>query len=79
MSQRVGLVLSDEALAVIAANATERKRGEFVSNVLVDYARVMDSLSEADDEEDTGLLRRLHSQMARLEKQMALLLNKLED
>ena len=70
-------MLSDEALAVIDAKATERKRGEFVSNVLVDYAQVMGSISESVDN-STGLLGHLQEQMARLEKQMAILINKLE-
>ena len=36
--KRIALVMQDEALDVIEQNAVERKRGEFVSNVLIQYA-----------------------------------------
>lgn len=76
MSQRVTLVLSDEAIEVIAANATERKRGEFVSSLLMDYARTTGDMNgvHADD----GILERIDSRLTRLEKQMAILIKRLE-
>ena len=73
MSQRVTLVLSDEATGVIDANATERKRGEFVSSVLVDYGRITGGISALGDDDD-GILERIDSRLARIEKQMAILL-----
>ena len=76
MSQRVTLVLSDEAVGVIEANATERKRGEFVSSLLVDYARTTGDANEADS--DDGILERIDSRLTRLEKQMAILIKRLK-
>ena len=73
MSQRVTLVIEDDAVAVIEANATERKRGEFVSNVLMDYARLTGGVSALGDDDD-GILERIDSRLARIEKQMGLLL-----
>ena len=35
---RINLSLTSEALDVIYASATERKRGEWVSNAIVSYA-----------------------------------------
>ena len=78
MSQRVALVLTDEAAAIIDDNATERKRGEFVSNLLMDYARVTGGVSPLGDDDD-GILERIDSRLARIEKQMALLFTRLED
>ena len=72
-TKKVQLTLTDDALAVIDANATERKRGEFVSNVLVDYARITGGVSALGDDDD-GLLERIDSRLARIEKQIGLLL-----
>lgn len=69
--------MTDEALQIIEANATERKRSEFVSSVLVDYAKITGGLSELGDDDD-GILERIDSRLARLEKQMVVLLNRLE-
>lgn len=72
-TKKVQLTLTDDALSVIEANATERKRGEFVSNVLIDYARLTGGISSLGDDDD-GLLERIDSRLARIEKQMSLLL-----
>lgn len=78
MTKKVQLVLTDEALEVIDAHAPgERKRGEWVSDVLVDYARITAGISVLGNDGD-GLLERIDSRLARLEKQMAILINKLE-
>lgn len=45
MAQRTVLALTDEALQVIEANATERKRSEFVSAVHVDDAGITGGVS----------------------------------
>lgn len=71
--KKVQLTLTDEALSVIDANATERKRGEFVSNILVDYARITGGISSLGNDED-GLLERIDSRLARIEKQVGMLL-----
>jgi len=73
MPSRTVLALSEDALSVIEANATERKRGEFVSSILVDYARVTGGISTLGDDDD-GILERIDSRLARIEKQMAILL-----
>lgn len=75
MANRTFLALSDDALKVIEANATERKRGEFVSNVLVDYARLTSGVSALRDD---GILERIDSWLARLEKQIAILMSRVE-
>ncbi len=68
--EKVTLALTDEALQILDTNATERKRGEFVSNVLVDYSRIMSGTSALGDE-DKGLLERMDNRLARIEKQLA--------
>ena len=73
MANRTFLALTDDALKVIEANATERKRGEFVSNILVDYGRITGGISALGDDDD-GILERIDSRLARIEKQMAILL-----
>ena len=72
MAHQTVLALTDEALQVIEANPTERKRSEFVSAVLVDYARITGGVSDLSDDDD-GILERIDSRLARLEKQMAIL------
>lgn len=62
MAQKVQLTLSDEALQIIDANATERKRGEFVSNALVAY--VGGGAASGED----GILERIENRLARIEK-----------
>lgn len=74
MTKKVQLVLTDEALEVIDAHAPgERKRGEWVSDVLVDYARITAGISTLGSDED-GLLERIDSRLARIEKQLGLLI-----
>lgn len=75
MTQKVQLTLSEDALQVIETNATERKRGEFVSSVLVDYARITGGVSSLGDDDD-GILERIDNRLARIEKQLGLLLSK---
>ena len=72
MSVKVQFVISDEALAVINSNATERKRGDWLSNAVVEYSRITTGVPGSGDED--GLLERIDSRLARIEKQMGLLL-----
>ena len=65
-TQRVVLALTEEAAQVIDGNATERKRGEFVSQVLVQYQEDRESAEK-------GLLERIEARLARIE---AILLKK---
>lgn len=57
------LALKPEAVAVIDANATERKRGEFVSRVLLAYGQEKESA-------ELGLLERIEARLARIEKML---------
>lgn len=70
---KVTLALTESALSYINANATERKRGEFVSAALEDYARIMAGVGELGNG-DAGLLERIDSRLGRIEKQLALLI-----
>ena len=73
---RTVLYLSPEAVAVIEANApSPNKKGEWTSNTIVDYARVMSGTSPLGNDDD-GILERIDSRLARIEKQMGLLLAK---
>ena len=76
MSQRTKTVLSltPQAVDILEASATERKRGEFVSGLLCDYDRLMSGVG-ALGEDDTGILERIDNRLARIEKQMDLMLS----
>jgi len=63
-SKKVGLVLSGEALEVLNANATERKRGEFVSQLLLEWAE-----GQAGDSEP-GILESIAASVRRIEKRL---------
>lgn len=77
MTKKIQLVLTDDALEVIDTYAPgERKRGEWVSDVLVDYAKVTAGLSMPVNNED-GLLERIDSRLARIEKQLAVVIKNL--
>ena len=56
---RINLSLTSEALDVIYASATERKRGEWVSNAIVSYAR-------STELSDKGALERLEAKIDRM-------------
>jgi len=56
---RINLSLTSEALDVIYASATERKRGEWVSNAIVSYAR-------STELSDKGALERLEAKIDRV-------------
>lgn len=71
MSIKVQFVISDEAMNVINAAATERKRGEWLSDVVVQYSRIVTGEPAPDDD---GLLERIDSRLARIEKQVGLLI-----
>lgn len=63
-SKKVGLMLSGEAVAILDANATERKRGEFVSNLLVEWAK-----GQTPDTEP-GILESIAASVRRIEKRL---------
>ena len=56
---RINLSLTSEALDVIYASATERKRGEWISNAIVSYAR-------STELSDKGALERLEAKIDRM-------------
>lgn len=74
MSVKVQFVITDEALEVINANATERKRGEWLSNAVVEYDRLMTGKPSVED--DTGLLERIDARLAHVERQLAVIIQK---
>lgn len=74
MSVKVQFVISDEAMEVINSNATERKRGDWLSSAVVEYHRILNGVPVHSDNTDNGLLERIESRLARIEKQLAAML-----
>ena len=71
---RTVLNLSPEAVAAIETNApSPNKKGEWASAVITDYVRLTAGISSLGDDDD-GILERIDSRLARIEKQMGLLL-----
>jgi hypothetical protein len=62
--RKVAFVLTDEALAILDKHTTPRKRGEFVSRLLVEWAA---GQNEADR---SGILERMERRLERMEKLM---------
>jgi archaellum component FlaC len=73
VKEKVMLAFTDEALGIINANASERKRGEWVSKVVTDYNRIMSGVGDSGDE-NSGLLERIDNRLAKIEKQLAVLI-----
>ena len=73
MSVKVQFTISDEALEVINESATERKRGEWLSNAVIEYGRLVTGVA-GEPGEDVGLLEQINSRLARIEKQVGLLI-----
>lgn len=72
-TRKVQFVLAKEALAIVDAKAEgERKKGEWISRAIIDYARIMAGVGELNGD-DTGLLERIDGRLARMEKQLAVL------
>lgn len=74
MSVKVQFVISDEAMEVINNAATERKRGEWLSNVVVEYSRIVTGMPA--QPVDDGLLERIDGRLANVERQLAVLIQK---
>ena len=74
MSVKVQFVISDDAMEVINSAATERKRGDWISKAVLEYSRIVTGLpaQSADD----GLLERIDSRLANVERQLAVLIQK---
>lgn len=64
-SKKVVLTLSGEAWAILDANATERKRGEFVSTLLLNWKE-----SQTSRADDLGILESIAASVRRIEKRL---------
>lgn len=58
--QKVTLALSEQALTIIGQHASERKRGEFVSACIEEWARQR-------QEPEGGIMERIEAKLNRLE------------
>lgn len=74
MSVKVQFVISDDAMEVINSAATERKRGDWISKAVLEYSRIVTGLPAQSD--DNGLLERIDSRLANVERQLAVLIQK---
>ena len=74
MSVKVQFVISDDAMEVINSAATERKRGDWISKAVLEYSRIVTGLPAQSD--DNGLLERVDSRLANVERQLAVLIQK---
>ena len=57
--ERMTLSLTSEAIDIVTASATERKRGEWISNAIISYAR-------STELSDKGALERLEAKIDRV-------------
>lgn len=74
---RTVLNLTPEAVDAIERNApSPNKKGEWASMAIVEYDRISRGVSALGDDDD-GILERIDSRLARLEKQLAVLMGKL--
>ena len=73
MTQKLQLYLSDDAAEIIRQSTTERKRGEWLSNVVVEYSRIVTGSPAPSDD---GLLERIDGRLANVERQLAVLIQK---
>ena len=73
---RTVLNLTPEAIEAIERNApSPNKKGEWASMAVVEYDRINRGIGTLGDEDD-GILERIDSRLARLEKQLAVLMGK---
>ena len=77
-STKVSLVLSGDALAVLDKQSSPRKRGEFVSSLLIQYGMADSGIEQIDVESMklmimglAGANKSLEARVIRLEKQLA--------
>ena len=74
MSTKVQFVLSDEALELINRSATERKRGEWISQVVLEYSRIIGATPD-NPADNAGLLERIDNRLVNIERQLAMVIN----
>lgn len=71
---RTILNLTPEALEVIERHApSQNKRGQWASQAITEYARIMAGVGDLNGDDTTGILERIDSRLARMEKQMAVM------
>ena len=75
MTQKLQLYLSDDAAEIIRQSTTERRRGEWLSNVVLEYHRIVTGEASAPSA-DAGLLERIDARLANVERQLAVLIQK---
>jgi hypothetical protein len=63
--------ITDKAMAIINASATDKKRGEWLSNVIIEYHRL---LSPPADVGAIGLQESILARLEQIEKQNALII-----
>ena len=71
MAEKVQFMLSDDAMKVINASASERKRGEWLSNLVITYSSL---LHDEPDAEQCGVLERIDSKLRRIEQKLDIVL-----
>lgn len=72
---RTVLNLTPDAVEAIERNApSPNKKGEWSSLAIVEYARIMAGISELGTDDD-GILERIDSRLARIEKQLAIMVS----
>ncbi|MEZ4614091.1 MAG: hypothetical protein R2867_01055 [Caldilineaceae bacterium] len=75
-STKVHWTLDDEAIAIVERMIpSPNKRGEWVSNAIIDYAAILEGVAPT---MDLGTLEALALRMGQLEKQIAALLLELK-
>ena len=77
MTQKLQLYLSDDAAEIVRQSTTERKRGEWLSRVIVEYSRIITGESvQPAQAGDNGLLERIDGRLANVERQLATLIHR---
>jgi hypothetical protein len=61
-------------MEIINNAATERKRGEWISNAVIEYNRIMTGMPQPS--QDDGVLERIDGRLANVERQLAALIQK---
>ena len=74
MSDKVQFVMSDEAVNIVNARSTARKRGEWLSKAAIFYAAFLDGLDG--DGTERGMLEKLDARTVRIEQKLDLLIAK---
>lgn len=63
--------ITDEAMQIVNASATEKKRGEWLSRVIVEYHKLLHPPADVDV---TGLQESILARLEQIEKQNALII-----